>query len=101
MSTETMLTLLWLKRLPFWLILVMRELPESGDAYICQMLIPTVLGAASLALPFLILAIIPEIRSWWLGVVLTGLLIYLFMGVMGYISFEGRNYGPWQNRGAW
>lgn len=98
MSVET---LLWLKRLPFWLLLVLRDLPESGDAYISQMCLPVIAGFMSLVSPLLALAVIPELRNWWPVVLVANLLFYCLSGVFAYFSCEGKNSGPWQCRGGW
>jgi hypothetical protein len=91
----------WLMRLPLWLYAVLRELPESGDAYLCEMLVPSIAGFMSLAVPGLLLLVIPEIRVLWPWVVLAGIAAYLLVGVATYFSWPSRSYGSWQDRGAW
>lgn len=93
----------WLGRLPWWLLLVGRDLPESGDAYTSQMMLPAVFGGLSLVVPFLVIAIVPELRTFC-GVMVTiavGIIVYLVVGTLSFFAYEGKNFGPWQERGAW
>jgi hypothetical protein len=98
MKTETRS---WLARLPLWLYLVLRELRESGDAYMCEMILPYLLGCLSIFLPMIVLGVVPEWCDMWYVAAVIGMAGYLLSGVFAFFAYVGRSYGPWQERGAW
>lgn len=91
----------WLTRWPWWLWLIVRELPESGDSYLQEMFVPCILGPMSFAIPGLALVVFPEVRGVWYLFIFGGMLAYLLVGILTYFLLQQRSHGPWQFRGAW
>lgn len=94
-------TIAWLSRLPWWLPVIIRDLPESGEAYVYEMMLPCLAGMLSLAVPLLVLLMFPETRSFWYTVTGVGAVAYLIAGIVTYFWFSPKSYGSWQERGAW
>lgn len=100
MNTETRD---WFKRLPFWLPLVMRELPESGEVYMGDVMVPCVLGVA---IPLFVLlgpCIFWEVLEprYFAVSAMVSITLYLIIGVLAFFCYVGKSYGPWQSRGPW
>ncbi len=94
-------TIKWFARLIIWVGLVLKELPESGEVYVGEMLAPVVGGTALFVISVLVASIVPELGVWRWGVVGLGLLFYLLAGAAAYFWGPGSSYGPWYRRGAW
>lgn len=94
-------TIDWFARLPWWLLIVLRELPESGEAYLGRMMVPVAGGMTAAIMVALLPLLISELGPWWWAFILGAVLIYLFAGIVAYFSADSTSYGPWQERGAW
>lgn len=94
-------TFRWFVRLLIWIPLVLRNLSDSGDAYLTAMLVPYMLGVMSILAPIFAILSIPELGI--VGRVLLiaiGLVLYLLSGCIAYWS-SCDSHGKWHERGAW
>ena len=86
----------WFCLLFIWALIVLRELPESGEAYMIEKIPPFLVGVTALVMGTLTPFYWSDIGvGWQVSIFLGGLLVYLLAGAFAFFAAGGTRLGPW------
>lgn len=92
----------WFLQLLIWVFIVLRELPESGEAYMIEKLPFFIVGVPALIMGILLPLSWNDIGTGWqVSLFVGGITIYLLAGAIAFFSASGTHLGPWYEHPGW